>query len=564
VLLDHDGRSSTTGTRSPETGADADVVIVGAGAAGLAAAHHLTGAGLRVTVLEAAAQPGGRMATERVDGHLLDQSGQLLCPDWPELSRLPALASLELRPFAPGALLHLDGRTHRIGDLRTAGRGAGARTGSRAGAGQEPREAELGGGSGGGEGRGSGGAGGCGPAGSGARGRPFASTRALTTARTTARTLTSSALRSRGAGVGALDLARLRGALLRFASVSPDRLRARTELPAARALSARGLPARTVESLVHPLLSALLSDPGLSTSSRVADLALRAFVRGGCGLPAGGLAAIPERLAAALPDGTVRTGVTAVSVATNAVTTRDHGTFGCRAVVVATDPDSAAQLLPGLRRPRFHPVTVLHHAAEEPLPVPVSPSLLVDGDAEAVRQGPLSHSWPASVVDPSRAPAGRTLITSVVLGDAAGDPVSLLDKTCRPQLASLYGTSADHWTLLAAYQDARAVPAMPAPHDMRRPVRVLSGLYVCGAHRDTSTAQGALVSGRRAAEEVLRDFGLPLPDPDRSDDTDSTCGADGAHSTDGVSQTAGTDGTEGTGEAGGPSRRERLRETPAA
>jgi len=311
---------------------------------------------------------------------------------------------------------------------------------------------------------------------------------------------------------GALDLARLRSALARFAAVPSDRLLARTELPAAQALSARGLPTRTVGSLVRPLLAALLSDPGLTTSSRVADLALRSFVRGGCCLPAGGMASVPQMLAAGLPEGTVRTDVDAVSVTTNSVTTRDHGTLACRAVVVATGAADAGGLLPGLRIPAFHPMTVLHHAVEETLPL--SPSLRVDGDA--ARHGPVSHSWAASAVDPTRAQSGRALITSVVLGDTAGGSLSALDKAARSQLATLHGVPARRWSLIAAHHDAQAVPAMPAPHDMRRPVRVLSGLYVCGEHRDTSTAQGALVSGRRAAHEVLRDFGLPVPEADRS------------------------------------------------
>jgi predicted NAD/FAD-dependent oxidoreductase len=34
-------------------------------------------------------------------------------------------------------------------------------------------------------------------------------------------------------------------------------------------------------------------------------------------------------------------------------------------------------------------------------------------------------------------------------------------------------------------------------------VRLASGLFVCGDHRDTASIQGALVSGRRAAEAVL-------------------------------------------------------------
>ncbi|WP_346777254.1 FAD-dependent oxidoreductase [Streptomyces sp. HNM0575] len=507
-------RSSETAPSGRTRTPDADVVVIGAGLAGLAAANHLSDAGLHVTVLETASRVGGRMSTESVDGYLLDRCGRLLCPDWPEFRRLPALAALELRPFAPGALLRAGGRTHRIGDLR--------RTVGRLPLGLAPRRGDV-------------------PQDvprtavqraeteDGARtGRTARTERtgrierterrtrgALTTARalTGARSRASWGMSRQGHGrAGALDHARLRGALARFAAVPSDRLLSRTELPAAQALSARGLPTRTVGSLVRPLLSALLSDPALTTSSRVADLTLRGFVRGGCCLPAGGMATVPELLAAALPEGTIRTDVTALSVTTNSVTTRDHGTLACRAVVVATNAADAGELLPGLRVPDFHPVTVLHHAVDGTSPLP--PSLLVDGDA--ARHGPVSHSWAASAVDPVRARPGRaSLVTSVVLGAAAAEPVAALDAAARTQLASLHGVPSGRWSLLAAHHDPQAVPAMPPPHDLRRPVRVLSGLYVCGEHRDTSTAQGALVSGRRAAHEVLRDFGLPVPEGDR-------------------------------------------------
>lgn len=39
-------------------------------------------------------------------------------------------------------------------------------------------------------------------------------------------------------------------------------------------------------------------------------------------------------------------------------------------------------------------------------------------------------------------------------------------------------------------------------------MRLLAGLYVCGDHRDTSTVQGALFSGRRAAHAILSDLGI--------------------------------------------------------
>lgn len=297
----------------------------------------------------------------------------------------------------------------------------------------------------------------------------------------------------------ALDKARFGAALNRLAATPTARLLARPETTAAAGLAARGFSPRTVDGFLGPLLAALLCDPDLATSSRCADLVLRGFACGRTCLPKGGAAAVPQRLADALPPGTIRLGTPATGVAVDTVTTRDGEEVPCRAVVVAAGARAAGDLLPGLRIPAFHPVTVVHHAAPTaPLREPV---LVLDGD----RAGPVSHTMPTSEVDPARAPAGRALVTSVLLGSPP--PEDTLDKAVRTHLAELYETSTDRWELLAAHHDPESVPAMTAPHDLRRPVRVLAGLYVCGGHRDTSTVQGSLLSGRRAAQRLLRDYG---------------------------------------------------------
>ncbi|MGV9574994.1 FAD-dependent oxidoreductase, partial [Streptomyces nigra] len=288
-----------------------------------------------------------------------------------------------------------------------------------------------------------------------------------------------------GAPLGtAVDQARLGAALARLASAPVERLLARPEAPAAQALAERGIPARTIDGFLRPLLAALLYDPELTTSSRCADLALHAFAGGRLCLPEGGAEALPELLARSLPQGTVHTGVRVTSIATTAVTTAEHGEIRCRAVLLATDARTAAELLPGLRVPGFHPVTVLHHTMDE---APATgASLLLDAD----RSGPVAHTAVISRVDPSRAPAGRALVTSTVLGTPPPD----VDTAVRTHLARLYGTSTARWETLAVHHTPEAVPAMTAPHDLRRPVRLLAGLYVCGDHRDTSTVQGALHS----------------------------------------------------------------------
>lgn len=72
-------------TLGSETAIERDVVVVGAGPAGLMAARTLVAAGRTVAVLEARDRVGGRTWSQTVDGALLELGGQWISPDQTEL-----------------------------------------------------------------------------------------------------------------------------------------------------------------------------------------------------------------------------------------------------------------------------------------------------------------------------------------------------------------------------------------------------------------------------------------------------------------------------------------------
>lgn len=93
-----------------------DVVIVGAGMSGLTAANALTAAGKSCVVLEASDRPGGRMATDLVDGFLLDRGFQVLQTAYPSVQRWIAINSLQGEKFLPGARIWLRHRRRTMVD----------------------------------------------------------------------------------------------------------------------------------------------------------------------------------------------------------------------------------------------------------------------------------------------------------------------------------------------------------------------------------------------------------------------------------------------------------------
>ena len=93
-----------------------DVVVVGAGLAGLSCAAHLHRGGKTVRVIEASDGIGGRVRSDLVDGFILDRGFQVVLTEYPELHRQLNVEALDLRFFEPGAAVWINGKTHVVSD----------------------------------------------------------------------------------------------------------------------------------------------------------------------------------------------------------------------------------------------------------------------------------------------------------------------------------------------------------------------------------------------------------------------------------------------------------------
>jgi phytoene dehydrogenase-like protein len=308
-------------------------------------------------------------------------------------------------------------------------------------------------------------------------------------------------LRGAVSPVDALRIARLRRRVARSRGepASPTE-----ELTTARRLEAEGFSPSFINRFFRPFFGGVFLDAELTTSELQLEFVFRMFAAGHIAVPARGMGEIPRQLASRLPEGALRLETPVREVQAGGVRYFSGEWLTAAAVVVAVDGDEAAELIDTLDRPRWRGATCMYFAAESsPLKGPV---LLLDGGDI----GPINNLCVMSEVAPEYAADARALVSVTVLGVDA-DSGRDLESDVRRQLGEWFGPSVARWSLLRTYLIDRALPDQTAPHPRARPVRLESGVYICGDHRADSSINGAMASGRRAADAVLADLGRGRP-----------------------------------------------------
>lgn len=272
----------------------------------------------------------------------------------------------------------------------------------------------------------------------------------------------------------------------------------RPDVSTRQALEEDGFSPAILRSFFEPFFGGVFFDRDLATSRRMFDYTFRMFAIGDAVLPARGMGAIPEQLARGLPANSVVLGRRVDAIDDEGIVIAGER-VAARAVVVATEAPEAERLgaSPNVRG---RGTVCLYFEADR---APVDEALLVlDGEGK----GPVNHLCVPSNVAPTYAPAGAALVSANVVGDAASSDEAL-ERAVRDQLSGWFSAATvRRWRLLSTVRIPYALPRQDTLDPPERPVRTGTLRYVAGDHRDQASIQGALVSGRRAAEACAEDL----------------------------------------------------------
>lgn len=385
---------------------NAEVLVVGAGLAGLNAAITLQNAGLEVVVLEASDRPGGRVTSDLIDGFICDRGFQLINSQYPALQELNVIEEIDFLAAPRVIEVALGNDRRALGDPRVA---------------------------------------------------PWTAL-------------------DRATGTIPEKLA-----LLRFLMSHP-----RKDQSVEDVLQSLG---SVYTRVLRPFLQGVfLTDPK-NVDARYGQSIIKSFASGTPGVPRKGVAELSKALASRVNKIVYNVQVDSVN---GSELQSSAGVFAAENLIIATDATTATQLLGLNEVPRMAGCITWYHATD------MNPSgngrLVVDGQ----NRGPIINSIVISDVSPSYAPVGQHLVSTTT-------DLSATESDVRRHLAIIWGTATNEWQLVAKYEIPAALPIQSVGRELTQSVKVSENLFVVGDHRTVPSQQGALFSGRLAAELILNE-----------------------------------------------------------
>ncbi len=410
------------------------VIIVGAGLAGLCCARKLHDHGIPFSIYEASDSAGGRVRTDLHDGFLLDRGFQIFLTAYPEARKFLRYDQLDFKPFSPGAMVRANGKFHELSD-------------------------------------------------------PFR--------------CPMSALKTLFSSVGTFSDKLLIVSLRQRAMESSQQGRGAADAQSTiSALKKFGFSESMINQFFRPFFAGIFLDPTLETSEKLFDFVFDMLARGDNVLPAHGMQSIPMQIAESLPADHIHYNQPVAQVEGSSIRLASGRKVHGRAIIVATEEPQCKRLL-GMAEPKsFGSQTCVYYSTDK---APFNePMIVLNGE----NSGIVTNLVVPSNVSPSYAPPGQSLIGAVVVGDAALNDQQL-DDAVRNQMQGWFGSSVKRWNHLRTYRIKYALPDQTnaALASVDGAYKNGGQVYSCGDYKETGSINGAMLSGRHAAEAVISALG---------------------------------------------------------
>jgi hypothetical protein len=207
---------------------------------------------------------------------------------------------------------------------------------------------------------------------------------------------------------------------------------------------------------------------------------IKSFTQGKSGLPKYGAGTLSQALAARVE----------VIHTDERIDSLDQ--FAGRKVIVATDMAGASKLTGAHVDMDWASSTTWYHR----IPVDVSRSkrLRIDSD----RNGPVINSTVISNSMTEYAPHGSALLSTTTIGSTDEHEV-------RKQLSTMWAANTANWELIRKYEITHSLPIFKPGHSRIKSSKINDNLFIAGDYLTGGSQNGALLSGRLAAEELLAD-----------------------------------------------------------
>lgn len=398
------------------------VIIIGAGIAGLAAAQNLKRQGITdFVVIDAADKVGGKVRTDLVNGYLMDRGFQIFLPAYPEAPRFLDYAKLRLQPFLKGALILYRGKKLHFSD---------------------PSQG--------------------------------------------VKSIFQTAITGPGSVGDKLKLLQLKRKLDK-ADVA--HLFSGRSLSAVGYLEKLGFSREMIELFWKPFYQGVFLENELNTSSEMLEFTFKMFSAKGGAVPALGMQAIPDQMAAEVGSDHFRLSESVNQIDGQTVIT-SHGSYRAEEIILATDEGAKARLLGQPQQVRYVGVSNYYFATSR-LPFR---SRQVIVNANAHRR--INNVAFMSEISNAYAAQGKQLIS--VSANGTGHDLMQI----RAELQTLFGAEVEQWSHLKTYQITHALPEQRSVRRSFDPM-IRQGLYTCGDYLLYGSIDAAIRSGRMASDQVL-------------------------------------------------------------